>query len=344
MTTATVITDTAPTDTAPTVSPSFGSTGTGGKRLAGALDVRDPKDRAELAKELRRQLVADTSTPEHMLAFTAHFARLREAGRRAGIAGVVRSYSSSNLALLMLQERRFEESHRGLYAGSSQWLSLGREVRGTARPKYVWAPSVTAAKQDDNSTSPTKKVAKPSFVRFVAVEVFDYTDTVSVDGEPDPDWARPVSFGSRQVLNALVSGSPVPVRFNTLGSGAAHGFTNGTEIVVGADLSVGQQISTVCHELGHVLLGHIDRIAREGAAVRPGCEQEAELTAYLTLSALGLVAEAGTDLTANVVDYLRSWDADGKNLEGHKQREKLLYTRIERAWEAAEQILASTGL
>jgi hypothetical protein len=310
---------------------------------AGAINFRDPASRAELAKELRRQLVADTAPGEHLVDYMAHFARLRDAARRAGVTGVVRTYSAGNMRWLAWQERRLSESHHGAFAGVEQWASIGRTVRPEAVAKVVWAPSVKTAKTSstDAAGKDTEQVSR--FVRFVAVEVYDYTDTYAVDGSPDPDWARPLSFGSQEILDALVTAAPLPVRFAPLGVGAAHGFTNGVEIVVGDRFSVGQQIATICHEWGHLTLGHLEKVRAQGRSVLPRCEQEAELVSYLTLSALGLADEAGPDLLANVLDYLRSWDADGKAVAGHKQREKILHDRVEAAWSAAETTLTALG-
>lgn len=297
--------------------------------------MKDPSFRADMMKELRRELVSDHARSQALTDYLAHFARLQAMAKRAQVTGVVRGFSSRNLALLSLQERMLSESHRGLYAGLRQWDRLGRTVKDSARPKCIWAPVPPSKK---TTTDPDTGEETVHYVSrrypFTVVEVFDYSDTFDVDGGPEPDWATPLDYAPAAVRDALIATAPVPVRWEDFTGSGKHGHLSAREIVIATGLAAGSEVETLAHELGHYYLDHLDRIAKNGEAERAGCEQEATLVSYLVLKALGLDESVGNDVTTTTVEYLKSWSADG-----HKARFEELNERLERAWIAAERIL-----
>lgn len=314
-------------------------------------NLRDQKDRARLADELRRQLVADTAPSEHLLGYIEFFTRLRQAGRQAGIAGLT-GYSRNNLFLLRLQELKYGESHRGLYAGANQWAKLERELRPSAQPKLIWAPVPVSNKPrmqdvdtivtlpDGTSTKVTEKVpVAHTRYPFRLVEVFDFTDTFGDPDLPDPDWAVPMPHGDEEMYQHLIATSPVQVREVDFAGAGAHGRLDRHGIVVDISQPAGNRLGTLVHELAHFHLGHLDRIRTEGESIRAVCEQEAELAVYLFFNAVGLADEVGNDVTTATLDYLRSWTRQGEQVAGHKARVELLGERLEAAWSAVEIML-----
>jgi hypothetical protein len=316
------------------------------------MNLKDQKQRAQLADELRKRLVADGAPSEHLLGYIEFFTRLRTAGRQAGIAGLT-GYSRNNLFLLRLQELKNGETHRGLYAGPQQWAKLERTVKADAKPKLIWAPVpvptnprskeidkiITLA---DGTTKVVKETVLVASLRypFRMVEVYDFTDTEGDPALPDPDWAVPMHHGDEATYQRLLTTSPIPVREENLAGAGAHGRLDRYGIVVDIDQPAGNRLGTLVHELAHFHLKHLDKIRAEGETVRAACEQEAELAVFLFFTALGLGEGVGNDLTTATLDYLRSWIKDGNTVAGHKARVELLGERLENAWTAVEKMLA----
>lgn len=301
------------------------------------MNLRDREERSKLAADLRRQLVADNAPSEHLVNYIGYFAKLRTAGLRSGMRGFGR-YSINNLFLLNLQERRFGEVHRGLYAGVAQWRTLGRELKAGAKPKLIWAfvPPTTKTELDANGNEVTVTTSR---FPYRVVEVFDYTDTFDPEGGAEPDWAVPMQVGCDDTFAKLLELSPVPVRQRDLSGAGEHGHLSRHELVIDVSQPAGNRLGTLVHELAHHFCGHLDRIATDGEAARAVCEQEAELAVYLFLRAVGLDETVGNDATTGVLDYLRSWNRGDTDIAGHKARVELLHERIEAAWVAVDAML-----
>jgi hypothetical protein len=304
----------------------------------------DRKQVTDAYAELRKAIV--TGTDEHLVAYLSDMARMAANGRRIGL---FRRWSHRNHMMLAAQRRQFGEQHIGLYAGAKQWARFERSVRVDARPKVIWAYSavpVFAAVEDDGTQDADRKVVghRPG---FQLVDVFDWSDTVADDPDfVEPNWCLPLAVGDAATRDALAASSPVPVRFVDVGSRNENGWLDATGITVDSSRPVGNQIATISHELGHLELGHLERLADTQHSANPDevraeCEQEAELTQWLVLKMLGLDEEAGNDLTAKTANYLRTWidPNTGDDVAGHKRRGKLLDARLDAAMSAAEKII-----
>lgn len=308
----------------------------------GQTELRDAK------KALMRELV--TGTDDARIAYATQLASW---ARRHLLAGVAfKEWSFANRSFLSGQARARGEAHRviGLWAGKAQWTATGRQVKDGAAPYFIYRPVMVTPDSDQDGEASEGQTPKPRFVgRFSTVEVFDYHQTVAVDPNfTEPDWSRPLVAGDASTLLALagaVRGGAMNVTFERFGGDAAHGRTDGTTIVVDADLAVADQIATVAHEAVHVELDHPARLAASPAAEREALratfEAEAALGEYLLLKVLGLDESVGNAVTANAAAYLRSWeDANG---EGHKARFAALNARLSPSLAAAQAIAGRVG-
>jgi hypothetical protein len=215
----------------------------------------------------------------------------------------------------------------------------------TTMPAATGTPTATTA----SAAAPVRMFRKPPLI-----EVFDWTQTVAQDPDyVEPDWSVPLAFGDFDTLHQLTLSSPVPVRFAELGSRNERGWLDATGITVDSSQPIGNQIWTLVHELAHDRLRHLDQLSctitpdvssPDDAALHALCEQEAALTQFFVMMALGLGEDVGNDITTAAGLYLKSWtkqDKDGNTitLEGHKGRRKLLRQRFDAAYSAAQAIV-----
>lgn len=290
--------------------------------------------------------------------------------------GLFKVWSSTNRLHLAAQVRHRGTQVHGMFAGVDQWRKRNRSVREGEEPYIIFGPPTylrraaqqgaaaqtqagqpnqptqqqqPSAQQQANAQQPAPQVC---FRRPPAIEVFDYTQTVS--DNPDfiePDWAVPLAGGDLSTLETLVQISPVPVVFTDIGSKIENGWLTKAGITVDASMPVGNQIWTLTHELSHFHLGHLDRLAstkpgEDDQDERAQCEQEAALAQYFTMKMLGLDESVGVNVTAAAGAYLRSWikdNGDGTTtpIAGYKGRRKLLKQRFDVAFRAAQAIAAA---
>lgn len=291
----------------------------------------------ELVSELRKSLT--TSKPERLLAYATELADMTANLYKAGKV-TSHTWSANNWMLLRSQQRKLDEKHIGVYAGKGQWAKAGREVLDAATAKAIWRPAIR--KDDDaEDTDGAPALAtdqmdvngaqrRGRIVGFAAVPVYDWSDTRSIDGTPDPDWSVPLSSGDQSTFDRLAASSPVPV---TVGAfpGSAHGYLSSVEgIRIDDRLSIGNQISTLCHELTHHHLGHLAADLETAEA-----EQEAALGQYLALVMLGVGDAAGDDIRTQAAEYLSTWGT----AQGYKLRGKLLNKRLDAGLRAADAIV-----
>ena len=340
------------------------------------------KLRAELSAgvdELLDQVVNGTS--ERTLEFAAWIAQTRATAHRSH--GVFKLWSIHNRLMLDAQVRRRGASVKDLFAGVAQWRALGREVveDQVDHPYRIWAMrplpdrNNAAAQNAQQAAQPApaavvptqgnQPAAAPANRRALLpqlVKVYDWTQTRSTDPDfEEPDWDVPLGYGDIGTLSALVASSPVPVHFANLAARNENGWLDATGITVNDSMELGNQISTLAHELGHYQLGHLDRIRSTRSdrvaapvldeddpqySVRAVCEQEAALVQFLVMKMLGLDERVGNQITDQAAEYLRNWskeDAHGNviALEGHKSRRRALNKRLDAAMRAADGIVSA---
>jgi antirestriction protein ArdC len=205
------------------------------------------------------------------------------------------SYSAQNRMWLFQQAVMRGWDDLGHVAGFRTWLTLGRYVRKGEHGLSVLAPVRVKLTAEDGSESWVLRGFKVEHV-FAACQT---------DGEGEiPERIRPQLLtgegpsGAWVALSALVTAQGFTVERADLYP--ANGVTSFvTKVVTVADrLGEAAAVKTLAHELAHILLEH-DQVDYHGNRGR--CECEAESTAYLVCSELGLASDSYS------FPYVASW-------------------------------------
>jgi hypothetical protein len=231
------------------------------------------------------------------------------------------SYSFGNALLIAAQ--RPEATY---VAGVHKWLELGRHVRKGEHGIAILAPIVF--RRDALNDDEPERVVRS----FKVAHVFDVAQT---DGDelPETVFAHRLEGGAERetALYAELEGTlrsdgwtveRVPADPLAPIGTQANGVTiyDARTVQVRADLSPAQSLKTLVHERAHTIL--------HGGTVQPRelIECEAESTAYVVLSALGI------DAGAYSFGYVAGWS---------KGDAKVIQAAGRNALAAAEQILAT---
>lgn len=146
---------------------------------------------------------------------------------------------------------------------------------------------------------PMKEVVEVIVPAYKVGYTFDISQT---EGEPLPEIIHnlegELSNHQKELKEALLKGSPVPVFFRQI---AENGYYNLTEkyIVVNKDLSERQMLKTLIHEIGHALLHNID--APEAQVDLATKEVQAESIAYVVCQYFGM------DTSEYSFGYISDW-------------------------------------
>lgn len=214
-------------------------------------------------------------------------------------------YSATNQMLIWLQNP--DATH---VAGFRKWKEMGRSVRKGEKGIAIFAPRTAPDLADDGSPrldangKPRRKV-----VGFSSATVFDVSQT---EGEPLPEVYQDLSEeppdGFIDDLEAACAKSGYPVSYEPI-SGGRLGYTSRSEkrIVIDENLSPGSRATTLAHELGHVLSGHLDDDEKRVYSTSHGgkrgeMEVEAESFAYVLSRMNGMKTH-----THRASEYVASW-------------------------------------
>lgn len=239
------------------------------------------------------------------------------------------NYSLRNQILLKMQK-----PSGGDFKTYKQWKALGYQVKSGSQAAYILRPNLVEREvTDDNGKPVTDENGKPektrSLVGYTSYGVFSDKD---LDEEVKSPPKNPIqehydsymhddSISDVQALREDVqrvaesigaSISIVDKESDSTLSNGANGYARksddgkGYEIVISADSSDHAQTSTMAHEIGHIMCGHLDGDKRDYGNYehRGQMEVEAESVAY----ALG--RDYGLDMGNKSFAYLKGWAKD----------------------------------
>lgn len=198
-----------------------------------------------------------------------------------------RNYSFGNQMLILMQNPRATR-----VAGFRAWQGMNRQVQRGETSLKILAPATYKVTVKDEATGEERKV--PVVRGFTVVSVFDVSQT---EGEPLPEIVHQLHGaapeGSGRAMSDFITQRGFTVsRVPRESIGGAHGSCNHAtkEVKIADDLDEAHQVKTMVHESAHMLLH--ETAIEDGYGCVPGvrsqAEIEAESTAYVVCSALGL--------------------------------------------------------
>ena len=225
------------------------------------------------------------------------------------------SYSVNNCLLIAMQK-----PDASYVAGYTAWRDkFHRQVLKGEKGITIIAPTshkkeVEVAVVDDNGSQvldaaghPVTEQKEVTYQGFRTATVFDISQT---EGEPLPslvsDLLDPVQDYD-EYFSVIKDLSPVPVRFDTIESGAKGYFSpSKQEIVLQRGMSEEQAIKTLLHECAHARLGHG---GKDDHSDRRTHEVQAESVAYCCCRAIGL------DTSEYSFGYIAGWSSGKEQKE-----------------------------
>ncbi len=213
-------------------------------------------------------------------------------------------YSLSNCLLILSQKP--DAQH---VAGYTVWSSLGRHVNAGEHGIRIMAPRTykRPVPAESSSEDPAEQPAPAQQVHlyFRPISVFDISQT---SGDPLPtlavDELQGRVDGYAILRDSLMEASPVPVRFESVTSGAKGYYSPAAgEIVINVGMSEQQTLKTLAHEIGHAI-AHSPDSPGVNEKNRSAKETEAESIAFIVCSHYGI----NTDEYS--FPYIGSWSSD----------------------------------
>lgn len=217
-------------------------------------------------------------------------------------------------------------------AGYRSWQkNFGRQVKKGEKGIKILAPCKYKVETEEKDENGDPKLME--LTGFRVVTVFDYTQT---EGRELPSIGADELTGDvkdyEKIFNALVSISPVPVRFEEIEGGAKGYYHDGEKrIALQTGMSEAQTIKTLLHEVSHATYHSREAMGEIVSIDRRHKETEAESIAYCVGSALGIV-----DSSDYTFPYLASW-ASGKDT-------KELKDSLERIRSASDEMITKVDL
>ena len=230
------------------------------------------------------------------------------------------SYSLNNQLLIWTQAPAAQ-----YVAGFRSWLVSGRSVKKGAKAVRILAPLTV---KDSEAAKTAEGKSPVRLVGFRYVSVFTDYDT---EGEPLLTQGFMTvpggDEGHRALIDELIPAVPVPVRWEDAPHIAAHGWTDGQQIVLNTARCAGQPAHAVrvfFHEWAHAELHFTDQGTRsENLPERAVRELEADGAAYV------LCAVYGIDATAQTADYVTAWGGNAEALQTSLKRIAKAVSRVQ---------------
>lgn len=193
-------------------------------------------------------------------------------------------YSLNNQMLIRIQMPQATQ-----VASYRSWGEVGRQVNKGEKSLAVLAPLMVTVRDKDGNPILDDSGREKKFPRgYRAVPVFDISQTSGEELPEDPtrELDGDAPFGMRTDLTKFLD----DVGYKVEAIPGAHPGINGSRVVVDANASEAEQARTMAHELGRVLLGHLDPTSDTGRQSAADKAVEAESFAYVVCRAKGLRA------------------------------------------------------
>lgn len=207
-------------------------------------------------------------------------------------------YSVNNQILIMLQNPQAT-----LCNSFTGWKRHNRFVKAGEKGMRILAPSPYQIEKEqekvdengkvvrDKNGDPVMETVKVTVNAFKPVSTFDISQT---GGEPLPTLGVSELVGNMEgypiLIEAIKEGSPVPIGFENIESGA-KGYYHQTEhrIAIQEGMSEAQTIKTALHEIAHAKYHSMEAFEKEGEKkTKAQMECEAESIAFVCCSHYGL--------------------------------------------------------
>lgn len=215
-------------------------------------------------------------------------------------------YSFGNQLLIAMQAPGASQ-----VAGYRTWQAAGRQVRKGEKGIGILAPVTVRKTEKDEETGEER--TRGMVVGFRPEYVFDIAQTDPIAGKeqetPEPfGVALDLAFGS---LTRYAETRGLRVAVTSTGDPNCHGYYQPATrtIVVDPRFSAAMQTKTLAHEIAHRVLHPEGYDAGDSPKPREQAEMEAESTAFVVMSALGLETEA---LEWYSFRYVAGWHPEPK--------------------------------
>ena len=214
-------------------------------------------------------------------------------------------------------------------AGYRSWQqNFGRQVRKGEKAIKILAPCKYKVETEEKDENGDPKMMELTGFRVVSVFALEQTEGKELPSIGVDELSGDVK-DYHKIINALVSISPVPIRFEEIEGGAKGYYHDGEKrIAIQSGMSQAQTIKTLLHEVSHATYHTRDNVNPEHPIDRRHKETEAESIAFCVGSALSIV-DSG-DYTC---PYLASW-ASGKDT-------KELKDSLERIRSASDEMITA---
>ena len=254
------------------------------------------------------------------------------------------NYSFSNTLLI-----KWQAPDATLVAGFQRWKQLGRTVNKGEKAIWITAPVTSRWAADPARPEDTRRLAKGEqpapgeqvstrVVNVKPVAVFDISQT---SGEPLPGWDTShgsvmegeAPAGLWEKLAGMIEKQGFTVHRGDCGE--ADGVTDYGErtVTISPNVTGAQAVSTLAHELGHVLMHHPgDQNMRGNTGWLGVAEVEAESVAFLVL------AGAGMDSACCTTPYVAGW-AETAASQQHSEVGEIIKNTASRVLKTANQII-----
>ena len=214
-------------------------------------------------------------------------------------------------------------------AGYRSWQqNFGRQVRKGEKAIKILAPCKYKVETEEKDENGEPKMMELTGFRVVSVFALEQTEGKELPSIGVDELSGDVKDYHR-IFNALVSISPVPVRFEEIEGGAKGYYHDGEKrIAIQSGMSQAQTIKTMIHEMSHQHLHSKEALDPDHPIDRRTKEVEAESIAYTVCSRYGL------DTSDYSFGYVAGWSS------GRETRE--LKNSLERIRTAADEMI--TGI